>query len=481
MRDGLDKLNNENSTARRGLGLRYLVEQLFGLPVAVRVIPSTAAARLAATLMAVLAISGCNTLRRATGTQAKADQRAEQLQLVQLEVMRYADEYAGRLVGPVTDFQRETQLASERLAAQNWLLSQTTSAYTVASGPNPISNALDMVVLATLSRMVVEDSWVSEQYGERAAGIRQAHQSLEPRAWQLLEDVLTEQQRARLREVIEEWRARNPKVRAVAYIHFHDFAKAIGHPRAGEAKTPGNLFAILGLDPLSTLDPAVREIAQTRHLAERAIFYLQRAPRLMDMQVQRLTYEFTAMPETRQLLADVDRVSLATEAAGKLAGDLPAVIARERQAAIAQFVDAIDAQESQLRALTAELRDALEAGTATSDSLNTTIRSLDSLMARFDKPKAAPANPEVPGRPFDITEYSAAARELAATARELQGLVQSIDAGTPGLATLTERTTDDVNRVIDHLFWRLVVLGIILIVCAFGAAFVYRLLARRFA
>jgi hypothetical protein len=458
-----------------------VVEHLFGLPLVVQVITLTAAARIAATLMVVLTISGCNTLRRATGTQAKADERAEQLQLVQLEVMRYADEYAGRLIGPVTDFQRETQLASERLAAHNWLLSQTTSAYTVASGPNPITNTLDMVVLATLSRMVIEDTWVSELYGERAADLRETHQALEPRAWSLVEEVLTEEQRARLREVIEEWRTRNPKVRAVAYIHFHDFAKAIGHPRAGEANTPGSLFAVLGLDPLSTLDPAVREIAQTRHLAERAIFYLQRAPRLMDMQIQRLTYEFTAMPETRQLLADVNRVSLATGEAGKLAGDLPSVIARERQAAIAQFVDALNAQESQLRALTVELRDALEAGTATSDSLNTTIRSFDSLMARFDKPKAAPANPGAPGRPFDITEYSTAMRELAVTARELEALLRSIDAGTPGFATLTERATEDVNRVIDHLFWRLVILGIILIVGAFGAAFAYRMLARRFA
>ena len=155
-----------------------------------------------------------------------------------------------------------------------------------------------MVVLATLSRMVIEDSWVREQYGERAEALRDTHRQLEPRAWGLLEEVLTEEQRAQLRKVIDEWRARNPKVRTVAYIHFHDFAKAIGHPTPAEAKKRGNLFAVIGLDPLSTLDPAVREIAQTRHLAERAIFYLQRAPRLIDMQVERMTYGIAAMPET---------------------------------------------------------------------------------------------------------------------------------------------------------------------------------------
>ena len=77
--------------------------------------------------------------------------------------------------------------------------------------------------------------------GRRPYGILTGE--LEPRAWGLLEGVLTEEQLAQLRNVIDEWRARNPKVRTVAYIHFHDFAKAIGHPtppkrRSGETCSP---------------------------------------------------------------------------------------------------------------------------------------------------------------------------------------------------------------------------------------------------
>lgn len=436
-------------------------------------------ARSVVALTLMVALAGCGALSAIMPGKKKADTGADKLQLVQLEVMRFADEYTGRLVDPITTFQRQTDVTEERLAAQSWLLSQTTSAYTVASGPNAITNALDMVVLATLSRMVTEDSWVNEKYGGRAQPIHAVHASLEPRAWKLLDDVLTEPQRARLREVIDEWRARNPHVRAVAYIHFHDFARAIGHPRNGEAQTPGNLFAFLGLDPLSTLDPAVREIAQTRHLAERAIFYMQRAPRLIDLQIERLAYQYMALPEVRQLLADLERASLASEAAGKLATDLPALVARERQAAIAQFTQALYDQESQLRALAIELKGTLEAGTATSNSLEATIRSLDSLMARFDKPSNAAPDPAVPAKPFDIADYAAAAREFSATARELQALVESIDAGTPGIAGLAERTTAELNGVIDHLFWRLVLLGVILVLACVAGAVAYRLIARR--
>lgn len=429
-----------------------------------------------------VALAGCNMLASLMPGPKKEAVEADKLQLLQLEVMRYADEYTGRLVDPITTFQREALLTADRLAAQNWLLSQTDGAYTIASGSNPVANALDMVVLATLSRMVMEDSWVSEKYGARAKPLRDVHMRLEPRAWQLVEGVLTESQRARLKEVIDEWRARNPHVRAVAYIHFHDFARATGSPRPGEVQAPGNLFAVLGLDPLSNLDPAVREITQTRHLAERAIYYMQRAPRLIELQFERLTYELAGMPETKQLLADVERASLASEAAGKLAADLPAVIARERHAAIAQFTQALYDQESKMRELAVALKGTLEAGTATSNSLDATIRSLDSLMARFDKPSANPApQSAVPARPFDIADYAAAAREFSATARELQALVQSIDAGTPGLAGLAERTTTELNGVIDHLFWRLVLLGVILVIACVLGAVAYRLIARRIA
>jgi hypothetical protein len=434
---------------------------------------------IAAVLLAALA--GCGLMSKLTGAEKKAEQEALKYQQLQLAVMRFADEYAGRIADPIQAFKRETTDAGERLAAQNWQLSQTTSAYTVASGPNPVANALDMVVLATLSRMVMEDDWVPEKYGQRAVDLRDAHVRLEPRAWALVDDVLTEGQKAQLRKVIDDWRARNPHVRAVAFIHFHDFAKAIGQPPPGEARQAGSLFGLLGLDPLSNLDPAVREITQTRHLAERAIFYIQRAPNLIDMQIERLTYQFTSLPETEGLLLDVDRASRAAEAAGKLAGDLPGVVARERQAAIAQFTDALYAQESQMRDLAVALRGTLEAGTATSDSLNATIRSLDSLMKRFEKPEGerTAAEPATPKKPFDIADYAAAAREFAATARELQVLVQTIDTGTSGLTGLAQHTTAQLNGVIDHLFWRLVLLVVIVIVATVAAALVYRLIAHR--
>jgi hypothetical protein len=444
--------------------------------------------RVAAALVLCAAVGACNLIPRVRDGNQATNTDAERLQLLQLQVMRFADEYAGRIVDPITQFKRDTRVPEERLAAQNWLLSQTTSAYTIASGPNPTVNALDMIVLATLSRMVTEDSWVTERFGERAVPLRDAHRELEPRAWTLAQDMLTDEQRERLRAILNEWRARNPQVRSVAYIHFHDFAKSMGHPTPDEAKAPGSLFGLLGIDPLSKLDPAVREIAQARHLAERAIFYLQRTPGILDMQVERLTYQIAAAPEAQQLLADVNRTALAVEKAGNLADDLPAIVARERAAAIDQLSGTLFAEEARMRELAVELRNTLEAGTATSQSLNETIRALDALAARFGKaaPGAtvgaatSPAVATQPGRkPFDIGEYTAAARELAATARELRTLVEAIEGSAPSLATVAQDTTRGVNDLIDTVFWRIVLCIVILIVGSLGAAVAWRVISRR--
>ena len=105
------------------------------------------------------------------------------------------------------------------------------------------------------------------------------------------------------------------------------------------------------------------------------------------MQFELLTNRVVAMPETKRVLEDTAHLGGAAASAGRLVDDLPNLLAREREAAIRQVMDAINLQAGQMSRLANELRAALDAGTATSDSLNTTIRSADQLVARFDKPK----------------------------------------------------------------------------------------------
>jgi hypothetical protein len=434
---------------------------------------------LAYALVLALVLCGCRTIERVDPRKRAAEERTQQLQKLQLEVMRFADEYAGRSREAITQFQKGLENPEERLSSQNWKVQQASSAYTIASGPNPVSNALDMVVLASLSRMVIDDVWASDRNGARAKPLQETHRSLEAGAWQLVDGVLTPQQVARLHELIDQWRAQHPHVRAVAYIHFRDFAEAFG-PSNKDAAGPSSLLSIVGIDPLSNLDPAVQEIAQTRQLAERAIYYMQRAPDLLDMQVERLTYQFAVMPETRSLLTSVDRVSLVGSASDRLVDNLPDLLDREREALVAQLTQTLNSQSAALGTLAGELRTTLQAGTDTASAVNGALQTFERIRLLFTtKPQSASGPPQPKGPPFDIRNYTAMLEQAALTARELGNLAQHGDELAPALRSATQDAALQARGILNHLFLLLVLLVLVIAAAALLAALAYRRIIMR--
>jgi hypothetical protein len=401
-------------------------------------------------------LPGCKTVSNMRPANREAQEHAQQIQGLQLKVMRYADEYVGRMRESVNRLQAGLTDPRERLDAQNWKVQQADAAYTNASGPNSVTNALDMVVLATLSRMVLDDAWVHDVYGARAEPVQATYHSLEAGSWQLLEDALTEDQKARLRELIARWRADHPNVRAVAYIHFIDFARAVGPAAAGSEKTPGSLLGLVGIDPFSGLDPAVREITQTRELAERAIYYMQRTPDLLDMQVERLSYQMAVMPETRSLLSDVSRVSLIGSASDRLVTTLPDLLDREREALIRQLTQVLKDESATLGPLAAELRATLQAGTDTASAVNAALKTTHEITSQFARP--AGTTPEQRGPPFDIQKYTQMLEQASATAREINALAERANALLPVMRLATQDAAGQAKQVLNHLFVLLLLL-----------------------
>lgn len=420
-----------------------------------------------------LGLAGCSAIQQMMPSHREQAAKARAVTDMQLKVMRLADEYAGGVKESVGRLQKGGLSADERLAVQSWKLEQSESAYTLASGPNAVANAIDMVVLATLSRMVLEDLWIAETHGERARPVYETHVHLERRAWELVADVLTTEQRARLKEIIDEWRKKNPRVTAVAYIHFNDFSKSVGNSRALEEKRADSIFSLLRIDPFTSLDPAVREITETRQLAERSIFYLQRAPGLLDMHVERISYAFAIAPETRAMLANVERVSLVGSAADRLVTTLPQMLATERQALIAQLMGELETRREAIAEVTAELRATLVAGTDTAKALHGTLESLDRVTARFTaRPGASQATQ--PGRPFDIREYTQMVQELAVSTRELNALATRVDTALPAVGQATETAVLRLEQLTDYLVWRLAMLMAFAVVLIALMAFGYR-------
>jgi hypothetical protein len=420
--------------------------------------------------------AGCKSMPR-WASRDESERRAAHLQEVQLKVMRYADDYSARITDPLEALNLQSDSPEQRLVAHDWRIMQSTSAYTIASGANPVVNALDMVVLATLSRIVVED-YIGRLAGARASPLLEAHRDLERQSWTLLAGVVTDEQASQLRALIQKWRAAHPDARAVAQVRFADFA-AIVERRADDTHGGGSVFALIGLDPLSNLDPAVREIEQTRQLAERTIYYLQRAPVLLDMQIERLAYQLAITPEAKQSLDGVERVSFAAEALGRLSADAPAIIASERRALIADLTAVLHSEQERLQGLLVEVHDVLQAGTQTSESVGATVAALDAFVARF-QPKGQVVSASAPRRqPFDIRDYAQTARELAAAAQDLQALLVQLDTSSASAANLAAAAKQGLNEVVDRAFWRGLTLIAVLAFATLLTALAYRYASRR--
>ena len=428
-------------------------------------------------LILVVPLAGCTLYDKYSPSKRAARKQVQQLQSLQLTVMSFADEYVARTGEAISRFQAQTENPEDRLLTQDWRVGQATSAYTIASGPNPVTNALDMVVLASLSRMRLEDHWVVERFGPRLKPLQETYRRVEVEAWQIVDGVLTEEQSRRLKEIMTQWRASHPEVQGVAYVHFHEFADSLGGPGAGDQAQGGGLFSMLGLDPFSSLDPAVREITQSRALAERTIYYLQRAPTLLDMQVVRLTYQFAVMPESKALLADAQRVSLLGSASDQLVQTLPAMLDRQREALLAQLVGVLKEQSATVSALTTNLRSTLEAGTETANAVHGTLDVVERITGQFAGKPATPAAEK--GPPFDIRNYTEMLREATTASRELDALAARTDSLLPVLRVASQDTANRVNGILNHLFWLAVLLILVATAAVLLGALAYRRLSRR--
>ena len=223
-----------------------------------------------------LTTAGCSLLKSETtnarslvqsifGTKSDAE-TAQKISLLQTIVMREADRYVAMMAEVTDAFSTRVDTREARFAAQQWKLNQATAVYINATGENPIFNAVDMAILATVSRMVLEDYWVGEKFGATAQPLLEIQHQLETNAWAVVDDVLTPQQRQELHAMIVAWRARNPHQRNVGAARFSNFVKFLSPYAATEhaAGPAASLFSLAMVNPRAGLDPAVQAIEQTR-------------------------------------------------------------------------------------------------------------------------------------------------------------------------------------------------------------------------
>lgn len=400
---------------------------------------------------------------------------------LELEVMRLSDSVI-----------RETSNSGRRMAdavgtpeahyqAVAWSVGHTNHVLSIAANPNPITALVDLLLFTSVQRMLHEEYWIPEVYHEADQPMLESFQRLEASCWGVASTVLTEAQQEDVKSVLADWRAANPNLREASVLQPQSFS-AMAKPAAGRSiPIVSDLFDLLNIDPLSNLEPAVREVAATRQLGERVFFFAQHMPRLLTQEVELVTLRTARMPEVRATLDEAERITQATEQFAAIAASLPEEVRAEREAAVCQIFDEITAQRMALFAdiekarepvqtLLTESRATLEAGTRTTESLHALVGSFDTLVSRFEKSKPSPTAPTKssayfntvfasdssasPSKPFDVTEYGEAATRIGDAARELGQTIGKLDDGAPELQRTLDESAQRVERVVDHAYSR---------------------------
>jgi hypothetical protein len=449
-------------------------------------------AKAALLLALTMNVSGCNLIKRTLELPEKGIRSLLSLEQengkpdpveLQSQLLRFSDNSINTLNLAAGRLERKDDEIAQRRSILWRRLNTTNDIVAIATGANAYANLLDMVIFATLNRMNVEDYWIPRKiFGDSAKPYLRASQEVEREIWRIAGTVLEKDQISELRAAIEAWHRQHPSMRSPRDLGSMGFATEIA--RMNRSPQPGittSVFNLVVIDPLAGLDPATRELANTRLFAERGLFLARYLPTLIRWETELLVIQTAETPRLEQLLSNAHQLAEAADRFSRTAERLPSFISAERR----QIVNALSAQQPELTELAAQTEAALEAGKALSDASTVTLKSFQDVVRQL---QARPPRPDA--EPFRIKDYTAAAAQMTMTAQDLIRLLQTLDQtlAPDNLDRLSARLnslTRQTKELVDYTFRQIVWLGLLLIgstcLLTLASAVAYWKLKKKFA
>lgn len=382
--------------------------------------------------------------QRLPGKPADGDP-ANQGKLTLRQVDAWTNAFADRWASYIQDATRRILAGSctpeERKAALALQASSISSVYDIAVRTDPLTQLLDMVVLASLEyRVWVVEGEADHVFGERGAILKEAVKSLYDDITLTSINALNSEQYEQLTTTIDDWRRDHPDIRAVEFVRFSEFAAARAVDLSQQIRSSG-LFA--------PIDEATRVAEDLKALAQRGMWVGIRAPQLLSWQAEGFVDQVMTRPEIAEALAGNDNLFKSADRLSRTAAELPAVIKAEREA----LIKALDDREEKLGSTVREVRTTVEesrklladtdpmlknadhvvrSAQELTKAMTEMVKAVDGVTARFTDPKPAPAGAPPSGASaspqpdkFAIADYTRAAEQLTSAVKELNTLVAS--------------------------------------------------------
>lgn len=233
-------------------------------------------------------------------------------QQIQTATMAFANRYIASTVDCYDDIIRHTDSPEVQLNAIRGKLVGATSVISAAVQTNPVVGLMDQAVFVTLNRSIAQRPATAQLFGQQHTDkLIAALKKQETDVWSIAAGYLTPDQIAELHKLCEQWLEEHPTQRYAINVDLADFQQQQKKDASGK-QLVSSVFGLITLDPFTGLDPAVREVEQTRIMAERMFFYLRHAPMLLTWQVDSLYLQLLEAPQSKQLLADTARITAST-------------------------------------------------------------------------------------------------------------------------------------------------------------------------
>ena len=323
---------------------------------------------------------------------------------------------------------------------------------TLSTGSNPIGNLINVVVYVSTLRSSLEEYWIPLDNGISEAPILRALQGSEKDIWDIANQWLSEQQVKQLKTSIDNWKLNQPpEIRDFGSFGSISLVNDLVSDALIKNEGESGLFAVFNLDPLASLDPATRELTQTRLFGERTLFLGKHMPQLVEWQAELLSLRTLKNPTLTGLVDDANRFAQTADDMSKTLSGIPGTIATERKA----IFDQLREETPEIKALSAELTRTFEEGQRMAASVSEVLSSIKEIRAEAIR-DGTQDNAALSGK--DLINVLA---HLEGTLNQTNQLLQIVknDEYIEKLKQVNRSMNDSAIGIVDYAFKKLIILA----------------------
>ena len=187
-----------------------------------------------------------------------------------------------------------------------------TTAYSLATNPNPEIAIIDLAVNISLQHAIFKGGLAKQYFGDAGEPLVKAYARTEEQAWATLARVFTPSQLSLLHDGIERWLADNPHtlqfVRVPALAKYRDVSPVT---------TPGSIRL------MAPVAEAARTAMELRLLGERSLYLAERFPYLINWHTKQVLFDTLETPEFREMLHSTATFASSSERLAKVIDEMP--------------------------------------------------------------------------------------------------------------------------------------------------------------